>query len=399
MPDESNKRPDLASLRIDPSKRNSDRPRSRAWIWLAVVIVLAALVIGYFRLGDSLEPAMKVETAIATAISTEDAAADLVATGYVVAQRKAEVASKGTGRLVFLGFEEGDRVKQGEVIARLDNADIKAALDLAKANREKAMVDTLDAGRNYRRARNLFKSGAVTDVDLEQAETRYKSSLAALMAAQASVRTAEVDLENTYIRAPFDGTILTKNADVGEMVAPFASASTSKGSVVTLADMSSLEVEADVSESNIQKVSIGQPCEIILDAYPDERYPGYVKKIVPTADRARATVLTKVAFRSLDDRVLPEMSARINFLAKSGTEQQQQSGQGVTIPKSALTTRDDLQTVFRIDGKSATAITVTVGRELADMVEITSGLKPGDRVVLSPPGKMTSGQKVEFVTD
>jgi RND family efflux transporter MFP subunit len=203
-----------------------------------------------------------------------------------------------------------------------------------------------------------------------------------------------VALENTFIRAPFDGTILTKNADVGEIVAPFASSATSKGSVVTLADMGSLEVEADVSESNINKVSAGQQCEIVLDAYPDTRYPGQVKKIVPTADRARATVLTKVAFIQRDARVLPEMSARVNFFAD--TTARTSTATALAIPKDCLTTRESSTVVFRVNGDVVDQVTVRRGRELGSMVEILEGVSAGDRIVLTPPGKMSHGQKIEL---
>ncbi|MBD3258087.1 efflux RND transporter periplasmic adaptor subunit, partial [candidate division GN15 bacterium] len=391
----SNQRPDLASLRIDRSKKFDDRPKSRRWLWFLLPVVVIIVVIVYFQLQQSVAPATVIRTTIVRQLGGGDASADLVATGYVVAQRKAEVSSKGTGRLERLNFEEGDRVGKGEIIAQLEDSDIRANLDLTKAQLEQAMVDTLNAGRQYRRARNLFESGAITDVEVEEAETAYLASLAAVSAADAAVRVAEVELENMKIRAPFDGTVLTKNADVGEMVAPFVSSSTSKGSVVTLADMNSLEVEADVSESNIYRVTVGQPCEIILDAYPGVRYAGSVKKIVPTADRARATVLTKVAFDDIDARVLPEMSARVNFLSSADEEQSGQAS-ALVVDKGAITTRDGQRTVFRVDGEYVTAVAIEVGRELGDVREVLSGLRAGDRVVQQPPGKMTTGQKVEL---
>jgi RND family efflux transporter MFP subunit len=318
-----------------------------------------------------------------------------VATGYVVAQRKAEVASKGTGRLVKLEFEEGDVVKSGEVIAILDNEDIRANLQVAKAQLEQAKVDSLNAGRTYRRYKGLRETGAVTTAEVETAESNYMGALAAVSGADAAVTTAGVNLENTYIRAPFAGTILTKNAEVGEIVAPFASSASSKGSVVTLADMTSLEVEADVSESNINRVQVGQPAEIVLDAYPTVRYPAKVKKIVPTADRSRATVLTKVTFVQIDDKVLPEMSARVNFFLDS-TAANTASARLLAIPKEAVTSREDRKVVYRIEGEMVAEVTVQTGRELGRMVEVISGLSEGDQVVLSPPGKMTNGQKIEI---
>jgi len=386
---------DLSSLKISRDKRQSDRPRSKAWQLIAVLIVLAAIVVAWFMVKEKIKPGTSVRVTTVRMITGSTAGAKLVASGYVVAQRKAEVASKGTGRLEYLGFEEGDTVKRGVIIARLDNEDIKANLELARANLLIAEADSLNAGRNFRRQKELLESGSITEAIYEQAETSYRMAVAAVAAAAASRTAAEVDLENTFIRAPFDGTILTKNADVGEMVAPFASSSSSKGSVVTLADMKSLEVEADVSESNIHKVSVGQICEIVLDAYPEKAYAAYVKKIVPTADRARATVLTKVAFVEKDDRVLPEMSARVNFFADE-TPATAATASAIVVSKEAITTRDGQKIVFKVTGEYVEAVPVVLGREIGDEVEITSGVQPGDRVVLTPPGKLQTNDKIEI---
>ncbi len=386
-------KPDISSLRIDRSQKFDDRPRSGAWKWIVGIVVVAVLVSAYFWIMPRLTPATKVDVTTVRMIGGSDAAAELVATGYVVAQRSAEVASKGTGRLVWLGYEEGDTVNANAVIARLDNEDVLAQLDFARAELAGAEVDTLDAGRAYRRDRTLLESGAVTEDIVEGAEARYLGALTGIDRARASIRAAEVELENTVIRAPFTGTVLTKNADVGEIVAPFASSANSKGSVVTLADMNSLEVEADVAEANFVKVAVGQRCEIILDAYPDVRYQGFVKKIVPTADRARATVQTKIAFVDKDDRVLPEMSARVNFFIDAPTEVAPR--QALVVDQGAITRRDGRQVVFRIEGEVVTLVDVTIGRDFDDNVEILAGLQRGDRVVLDPPGKMTSGQKVD----
>jgi HlyD family secretion protein len=388
-------RPNLASLRIDKTKKKNDRPRGKGRAITITVIVVIALVIGYFALGRSITPAVKVKVATATMITGSDAAANLVATGYVVAQRKAEVASKGTGRLKELNFDEGDTVNAGQVIAVLDNDDIRAGLDQATASLHQAEVDTVNSGRNYRRVAELSKSGAVTNSQVEDAEAAYKGALARLAGANAQVRVAQVNLENTFIRAPFKGTILLKNAEVGEIVAPFASSATSKGSVVTLADMNSLEVEADVSEANINKVLVGQSCEIVLDAYPSVRYPGLVKKIVPTADRSRATVQTKVGFTQIDSKVLPEMSARVNFFLDT-ISASRGGAQMLALPKEAVTTRDGQKVVFKIAGQYVTSVSVKTGREVGRMIEVTEGITAGDQVVLSPPGKMASGQKVEL---
>lgn len=393
---ERNKKAELSSLTIDRSKKLNDGPKSRKWLYLFWVIIIIAVVIGYFSLKEKITPATKVKVATAKLITGSEAKASLVATGYVVAQRKAEVASKATGRIKYLGFEEGDTILSGEIIAELENDDIKANLELAKANLLKAEADSLNTDRNYQRQVKLFKSGSIAETLLEDAETSYKLANASVTAASAKVKAAEVDLENTYIKAPFSGTVLSKNADVGEIVAPFASSASSKGSVVTLADMNSLEIEADVSESNIYKVLVGQKCDIILDAYPNNTYPGEVKKIVPTADRTRATVLTKIKFIEKDSRVLPEMSARVNFFETENQLDNKDFSNVIAVPQEAITSRNNQKIVFKINDNYVVEVQVQEGRKLGNITEILRGLNPGDQVVLSPPGKMSTGQKVEI---
>src|SRR5204863_220050 len=222
----------------------------------------------------------------------------------------------GTGRLVYLGVVEGDRVRAGQVIARIEDADVKAQLAQAQANLQVSRAELHDAQRSLARERFLADSGASSQASVDAAEARHERVKASIAAAEATVLSAQVSLENTVIRAPFDGTVLTKNADVGEVVAPLAASAFSKSAVVTIADLRSLQVEADVAESNLEATSPGQACEIVLDAYPDVRYPGSVAMIVPTADRAKATVQVKVAFHSYDARVLPEMSAKVHFLPR-----------------------------------------------------------------------------------
>ena len=205
----------------------------------------------------------------------------------------------------------------------------------------------------------------------------------------------QVSLENTNIRAPFDGTILTKNADIGEVVAPFGAGASSRVAVVTIADMGSLEVEADVSESNIEKVSTGQPCEISLDAYPEKNYRGVVDKIIPTADRAKATILTKIRFLERDNRVLPEMSAKVHFLNQQSAQSESTTPTLVTDP-STIATRDGKKVAFVLRGNSVSEVPVTTGTSLGRMIEITSGLQSGDKVVLNPSESLRSGSKVKL---
>jgi RND family efflux transporter MFP subunit len=217
-----------------------------------------------------------------------------------------------------------------------------------------------------------------------------------IRSAQAAVRGAQVALENTRIRAPFDGTVLTKNADVGEVVAPLAATANARAAVVTMADMSSLQVEADVSESNIIRVTIGQLCEIVLDAYPEKRYPGAVHKIVPTADRAKATVLTKVAFRERDERVLPEMSAKVTFLSKDAARDIAGAAPKLTVPASAVMARDGSWLVLRVRDGLLEHAAVTIGERMAGRVEIVSGLSPGDMVLKNPAESLRPGMSVKI---
>ncbi|MCI0532572.1 MAG: efflux RND transporter periplasmic adaptor subunit, partial [candidate division Zixibacteria bacterium] len=305
------------------------------------------------------------------------------------------VSSKATGRLQYIGVVEGDKVKEGQVIARLENSDIAAELERTKADLALAKAESTEVALFYNRQKKLYQDKLISNSEFETAEARYQKAIAGVESNRAEVKAAEVAFENTLIRAPFDGTVLTKSAEIGEMVAPFAAASSSRGAVVTIADMNSLEVEADVAEANIERVKVGQPCEITLDAYPDTRYPGKVSKIVPTADRARATVLVKIAFLKRDQRVLPEMSAKVNFLPETAHVSFENQAVMVAVPNSAVTNRNGVKLIFVLEGNTVKSVPVTTGRVLGDLTEIKEGVKPGDKVVLAPPGSLASGVKVK----
>ena len=363
--------------------------------WLAVLAFIVAAVI-WFR--EWLNPGIEVQLATAALTSPSEADAVLTASGYVVARRKAAVASKGTGRLVFLGVEEGDKVTKGQVIARLEDADVVAARERARQDLRVAEADLYDAKKNLERMRILVQREMVAQAEYDVAEARYKRVTATIEAAKFALREAEVAVENTRIIAPFDGTVLKKNADVGEIVAPLAGAASSKAAVVTIADMASLEVDADVSEANITRVTSDQPCEITLDAYPQHRYPGYVANIVPTADRAKATVLVKIKFKKYDQRVLPEMSAKITFLA-AGSAVNTDSEPVLTVPAAAVAERDGRQVVFKIKDDRAEEVPVKVGRKLGGSVEIKSGLKEGEKVIARAEERIKAGVKVTHKTN
>src|SRR2546426_916302 len=391
------KNADLAALRInrtpDPAAGASSG-RARRWLAIglpaaALAVLAAALVLA----GGALRPALPVHLTPATVVSPVRAGAVLVASGYVVAQRKAAVASKGTGRLVYLGVAEGDRVRAGQVIARIEDADVKAQLAQARANVQLSRAELHDAQRSFERERLLGDSGASSQASLDAAEARHERVKAGIAAAEAAVEAAQVALENTVIRAPFDGTVLTKNADVGEVVAPLAASAFSKSAVVTIADLRSLQVEADVAESNLEAISPGQPCEIVLDAYPDERYPGVVAKIVPTADRAKATVQVKVAFRSYDARVLPEMSAKVHFLPRP-SRVAVDTQPVLVVPGTAVVERNGRSVVYVIERGRAEEVPVVTGRQVGSSVAIREGVRPGVQVVDSVSARLRGGAKV-----
>lgn len=387
---------DLSALRINRStERAPGALGARRWILPAAVVagIVAAVAVAVPLARRAFSGSLEVRLTPAMLVSPGQADAVLIASGYVVAQRKAAVASKGTGRLVYLGVVEGDRVKEGQVIARLEDSDVRAQVAQAEAQLQVNQADLQNAEQTLKRTRALADSNFSSQAALDSAQARYLQVKSSIAVARAALEGAQVALENTVIRAPFDGTVLTKNADVGEVVAPFAASAFSKAAVVTIADMRSLQVEADVAESNLSGVTVGQPCEIVLDAYPDIRYPGYVAKIVPTADRAKATVQVKVAFRSYDSKVLPEMSAKAHFLPLSRSKADTQKV--LTVPQNAVTERAGRTVAYVVDGDRAVEVPVTLGRRLGYSVVIQQGLAPGTLVIDSVGDRVRPGVTVK----
>jgi RND family efflux transporter MFP subunit len=329
----------------------------------------------------------------------------LNASGYVVPQRNAALSSKAQGRLEWLGVLEGSRVRTNEIIARLESRDVRASMEqaaaqvnVARANLEQAGAELRDAEGNARRSAELlekkFISGSQHDANVarqDKARAAVASARAAVASAEAGRRVAEVAVEQTLIRAPFDGVVLTKNANVGDNITPFSSAASSKGAVVTIADMNTLEVEADVSESSIGKVKVGQPCEIQLDALPDIRLAGEVARIVPTVDRSKATVLVKVRFVERDPRVLPDMSAKIALLEKAVPQAERKPL--TAVQPGAVVERDGRRVVYLVQDDHVNIRDVEVGQRVGELVQV-SGVKPGDKVVLNPGDKLRDGARV-----
>ena len=396
---------DLGKLKIDKGAAFRPAARRRPKFLIAAAAVVAVLVLLF--VSGLLTPAVTIETGTVTQVYPSQSFTLLNASGYVVAQRKAAVAAKITGRLEWLGVEEGSRVKQGDVLARLENQDAAASRDQAaaslnsvRAGLDEAKAELADATLNFERQQQLLGDGIVARADYDAAEARYKRARAAVTGAEASIRASEaalrgaaVNFEYSLIRAPFDAVVLTKNADIGDIVTPIGAAANAKAAVVTIADLGSLQVEADVSESNLEKVKVGQPCEILLDALPEARFRGAVHMVVPTADRSKATVLVKVRFVDKDNRILPEMSAKVAFLERpvgAGEEKPR-----TAVNPAAVTERNGRKVVYVVKEKRVAETPVTVGAKIGDMLEITGGVKPGTRIALKPLDKLKDGAKVK----
>lgn len=395
---------DISKLKIDrtTAPASGGRPRRRK---LKIAIIIAFIGIAAAVAGARYNAVPSVETVTVAQAYPSQNYTLLNATGYVVAQRKAAVGSKATGRLEWLGVLEGSHAKQGEVIARLENRDVTAALDqaaanvnVAQANLEQGRAELNDAEQAFKRSQDLLAKKFISAASHDAAVARYNKAKAAMTgyraaisAAEANRRAAQVNLDQTLIRAPFDGVILSKSANVGDNVTPFSAAADTKGAVVNMADMDTLEVEADVSESNIAKIKVDQPVEITLEAFPDLRLAGAVSRMVPTLDRAKATLLVKVKFVDHDPRVLPDMSAKVAFLSQAVPADEKKAV--TAVQPLAIVERDRRKVVFTVKDDRVEAMPVTVGKKIGELTEV-SGVTPGDKVVLNPTDKVKDGSVV-----
>ncbi|MRV75625.1 efflux RND transporter periplasmic adaptor subunit [Duganella sp. FT92W] len=406
--------PQLAKLKIDRSAA-LPRPGRHRWLKIGLALAAAGAIAALFASRAGGKPEVDVVT-ISLAWPSQNLTL-LNATGYVVAQRKAALSSKATGRLEWLGVLEGARVKAGDVLARLESRDQEAALaqaqaniQVAQANLEQGRAELADAQQANQRAHELLAQRFIAAATADAAQARYNKARAAVAAqkaaiamAQAGAQAAQAALEQTRIRAPFDGVILTKNANVGDNITPFSSAADSKGAVVTIADMETLEVEADVSESSLAKIRPAQPAEIQLDAFPDLRLAGSVSRMVPTVDRSKATLLVKVRFDDRDARILPDMSAKVAFLSQPVPAADR--APVLAVQPAALATRDGNTVVFIVADGKVRQVPVTAGRKVGELVQLVQGPQPagaagavkaGDRAVLKPGPQLRDGQEVRL---
>ena len=403
---------DLSRLRID-----RDAAPRRPWLaWAIIAIVVAAAAAAYptARSYVAERRAPEVETARATQLATtaggSSALPVLVATGYVVARRSSDVGVKTGGRLARLRFEEGTRVRKGDVIAEIEHADIEAQLEAARrsvAESEAQLTQVVAARdedlRTLERQRALAKDGITTAAALTGAESaaavssaRVKSAEAAIASARARVRVTQETLENTFVRAPFNGVVIKKRAEVGETVSPFGvagQASREGGAIATIADLGELEVQTEVSENSVAKLVHGMPAEVKLQAYQEHAYQGRVRQIFPSADRAKSIVEVRVTIIDPDANVKPEMTASVTFQEprKDTTPAAPDAAAGpptILVPKRAVIERDGQSIVWVVSSGVASRRVVTVGPARLDQIEVRSGVAPGEAVVLNPPATL-----------
>jgi len=397
---------DLNALRID---REPDRPGAGRWIaWVLVLLVLGGAGVGAWKWATRERP-IEVQVATVTERAAGTQAAVLNASGYVTARRRATVSSKITGKVIEVNVEEGMPVRQGQILARLDDSTPKAALALAEAQTESARhamheneVRLAQARVTLGRMAQLRKDGIVTQADVDQANLDVDATSARIAALSEQVKVAErqvelqrTDLNNTIIRAPFSGTAITKDAQPGEMVSPVsAGGGFTRTGICTIVDMQSLEIDVDVNESYINRVKPDQHVSAVLDAYPDWQIPGHVITTVPTADRQKATVQVRIAFEKLDPRILPDMGIKVTFLREADEAAAPAAQPTTLVPKASVQTENGGSFVFVVRGDAVERQAVKTGGNDGDRVEIMAGLHSGERIVVTPPKELKDGAKV-----
>ena len=389
---------DLASLKIDRATAARSRWRWPLLLFLPAILVFAVLYALRVRQAFSAPEVETVTAAVSRDVTPSAGSPILTASGYVIARRKAVVSAKIQGRLAELRVEEGSRVRQGEVIARLESTDYRASVQRAHAAVQRAEAELAETRRQLRVAEDLAKGQVLAEDQREAAASRVKMAEASLAQAQADAAFAEATFQNTLIRAPFTGVVVKKMAEVGESVAPIppgVNISTSSGAIVALADLDTLEVEADVAEANVAKVSNGQPAEVTAEAIPQKQYKAVLRQVIPTADRTKATVQVKVTILDKDKDLKPEMSAKVVFLEpEKPASASEPSAPMVRLPAAAVASRGGESVVFVLREGKAVARKVVTGGERQGQVVIRDGLSGGEIVVARPPDTLKDGDAV-----
>jgi RND family efflux transporter MFP subunit len=401
----SSRPPSLDDLRIERSA-SQDEPR-RAWPWILAVALVLVAGFAAWSLTDAKATVVKTAIARETVASAGERAALMNASGYVTARREATVSSKITGKVTEVLVEEGMNVKAGQMLARLDDTNVAAGLqlahaqlDAAKAALEETQVRLKEAEQDLQRQKQLVAGKVVSPSDYDHAEAAARAMRARLVQQQAAVVVAErtvavgaQQLEDTVIRAPFAGIVTSKNAQPGEMISPMSSGGFTRTGICTIVDMESLEIEIDVNESYINRVQAGQPVEATLDAYPEWKIPCRVIAIIPTADRQKSTVRVRLGFEKLDPRILPEMSVKVAFQTAAGATRAER-GRTMAIPRSAVRSEGGRDVVFVVRGGRVERRAVTVEGAVGENVAVRAGLSGGDSVVLEPPPGLADGAAV-----
>lgn len=392
----SSDKPDLSSLRIprteEPRVGRGGAGRFVPWLFVVPAVLVAAL-------WSWLAPrAVPVRAALASATGGGSVGGSgITANGYVVARTRASVSARIVGRLEYLRVSEGSRVRRGEILARIESGDYEAALNAARASVAQFEAQLRQARREVERAGALGQQQLVPVSQVEDAQTAVEVTSAQLASARAQAKLAEVNLENTRVRAPFDGTVLRKDAEVGEIVAPSsAGGGLTRTAIVTMANLATLEVEVDVNEAYIAQIRNGQRCRITLDAYPDTSFAGRVRQVVPTADRQKATVQVKVSILDRDARILPEMGAKVVFVP-AGQEKLAAAPRRVIVPADAVVQGPGSARVWVIAGGRVAVREVDAGPAHDDHLEIRRGLNGGESVVLQPPANLKDGARVRLI--
>ncbi len=397
--------PRLDDLRIE-RKENSNQTRSSRWMAFVVIAVVVGLIVIWWLK----QPAViEVRTAVARAVATSGAERTVLnASGYVTARRAATVSSKVTGKVMEILIEEGVKVEAGQILARLDDTNVQASLHLARAQAEstrtaleETRVRLKEAEQELQRQRSLIQGNVATQADFDHAEAAALALRARLAQQQSDVTVAErtvaiwqQQMDDTIIRAPFAGIVTSKNAQPGEMISPMSSGGFTRTGICTIVDMESLEIEIDVNESYINRVSPGQPADATLDAYAEWKIPCKVIAIIPTADRQKSTVRVRVGFDKLDPRILPEMAVKVAF-RDTGVVTPGNAGRNVLLPKSAVQNLDGHDCVFVVQNGRAERRAVTVASAMESEVTLSAGVAAGEKVALDSPAGLTDGATVK----
>jgi RND family efflux transporter MFP subunit len=401
---------DLSALRIEREPLDAG---GRNWgRWIVLIVLLAAVGGGAWSWINRPRP-VEVEVAAVTERAAGTQASVLNASGYVTARRRATVSSKVTGKVIEVNVEEGMEVREGQVLARLDDSTLQAALKLYRAQLEAAKQQIPESEVRLQQARiqlqrqeRLRQEGLNTPNDIDNARAEVDSLVARIASAQEQVKVAESQIavqltaiDDTIIRAPFSGVAISKDAQAGEMVSPVsAGGGFTRTGICTIVDMRSLEIEVDVNESYINRVTTGQPVSAVLDAYPEWQIPANVITLVPTADRQKATVLVRIGFQKLDPRILPDMGVKVTFLREADKQETPAAAaQSVTlVPQAAVRTDNGASYVFVVTQNSVERRAVRTGGTDGDRREVLAGLKGGERVVISPPPELSEGTLISI---